>query len=400
MNKMKKNVLLLSICQALMMSGNSLLISTSALVGYALTEDKALATLPAALQFLATMLTSAPASMLMKYIGRRLGFLLGAAIGACGGIVATYAIVSGDFVFFSVGTILLGTFNGFAIFYRFAAADTAAEEYRSRAISYVMAGGVIAAFVGPNLAHWSDDWIRSAHFAGSYLSLVGIYALSFLTLLFIDIPRPTGEERHARGRPLLTIMRQPVFVVAALGGMCGYATMSLVMNATPLAMHHYAYPFRDTAVVIQWHVFGMFAPSFFTGQLIKRFGVLNLMLAGTVLFAVAVAINLAGTGMAHFWVGLFVLGISWNFVFVGATTLLTQTYAPAEKAKTQALNDFFVFTTVALSALFAGTLQFHFGWQVVNLGVVPMILSVFIALVWLKRQQTAGASVNVLVKKA
>jgi MFS family permease len=370
-----------------MMTGNSLLIATSALVGYSLAEDKSFATLPIALQFLATMLTSAPASMLMRHVGRRPGFVLGATIAALGGGLATYAILESNFILFCAASSLIGMFNGFGNFYRFAAADTATEEFRSKAISYVMAGGVIAAFAGPNLANWSSDWIHSARFAGSYMTLIGVYIVSIVTLLFIDIPRPTAHERSARGRPLQTIMSQPAFIVAVLGGMAGYATMSLIMNATPLAMHEHAHPFRDTAFVIQWHVFGMFAPSFFTGHLIKRFGNLNMMMAGGLLLATTVAINLAGTNVAHFWFALFSLGIGWNFVFVGATSLLTKTYAPEEKAKTQGVNDFLVFSTVAASALTSGSLQHHFGWQAVNLGVIPLILCVLFAVAWMHRRE-------------
>lgn len=386
MQTMKKNVLLLSLCQALLNTANSLLVATSALVGYALSPDKALATLPLALQFLATMLTSIPASLLMKYIGRQFGFMLGGLAGLAGAALAAYAIVAGSFALFLLATVLFGVFNGFGGYYRFAAADVATADYRSTAISYVMAGGVIAAFVGPNLAHWSRAWLPAAEFGGSYLSLIGVYALSLVALLFMRIPRPGAHERHAHGRPLAAILRQPVFIVAALAGMLGYGVMALVMTATPLAMHAHAYPFGDTAFVIQWHVFGMFAPSFFTGHLIRRFGVVNVMLTGAVLSAACVAVNLAGGEFAHFWSALFLLGVGWNFLFVGATTLLTETYAPEEKAKTQAANDFLVLATVTLASLSAGALQHRLGWQAVNIAVVPLIGVILGALLWFKRR--------------
>jgi len=389
MNPVKKNVLLLSAAQAMMMTGGSLLIATSALVGFRLAPDKALATLPLALQMLAGMLTSIPASLLMQRIGRRYGFLLGSAIGMSGAGLTTYAIVTGSFMLFALGTFLIGIFQGFGNYYRFAAADVATADYRSTAISYVMAGGVIAALIGPNLAHWTSSWF-AAPFAGSYLSLVGIYALSFATLLFISIPRPSAESQHG-GRPLPVIMRQPAFVVAALGGMFGYGVMALVMTATPLAMHDHQFAFGDTAFVIEWHVLGMFAPSFFTGHLIRRFGVLQIMLTGAVLNAVCVAVNLTGTSLSHFWLALLLLGVGWNFMFIGATTLLTEAYAPAEKAKTQALNDFLVFGTVTVAVLSAGSLQHHLGWQAVNYGVIPLIGLTVIAVTWLLLRRRAAA---------
>jgi MFS family permease len=376
-----KNVLLLAACQAMMMTGGSLLITTSALVGVRLSPDPAFATLPLAMQMLAGMLTSIPASLLMRRIGRRNGFLIGSGIGLAGAALAAYAIVSGHFLLFALAAALSGVFTGFGNYYRFAAADTASLDYRPRAISYVLAGGVVAAVIGPNLANWTHGWL-AAPFAGSFMALTGIMLLSILTLLFLDIPR-RPDESHGQGRPLRQIARQPVFVVAAIGGMFGYGVMALVMTATPLAMHGHHYAFGDTAFVIEWHVLGMFAPSFFTGHLIRRFGVLPVMLAGALLNAVCVLVNLSGTSLAHYWLALTLLGVGWNFLFIGATTLLTDAYTPAEKAKTQALNDFLVFTTVTVAVLFAGHLQHHFGWRAVNYGVIPMIVLTLAAVAWL-----------------
>jgi MFS family permease len=389
MNRMKKNVALLAAAQAMMMTGGSLLIATSALVGHRLSPDKALATLPLALQMLAGLLTSIPASLTMQAIGRRAGFLIGSSIGIGGALLAAYAIVHDSFALFALAAALSGVFAGFGNYYRFAAADTASDAYRSSAISYVMAGGVVAALVGPNLAHWTSDWLR-APFAGSYLALAGILVLSFLTLLWLDIPRPPVAERG--GRALGAIARQPVFVVAALGAALGYGVMALVMTATPLAMHEHHYAFGDTAFVIEWHVLGMFAPSFFTGHLIRRFGVLTVMLMGGVLNAACVAVNLSGTQLGHFWLALFLLGVGWNFLFIGATTLLTDAYTPAEKAKTQALNDFLVYGGVTLAVLSAGSLQHHLGWRAVNLGVIPLILVTLAAIAWLVRTRRRAAT--------
>ena len=390
MNRMKKNVLLLAACQAMLVTGLSLLIATSALVGYRLSPDKALATLPLAMQMLAGMLTSIPASLFMQRFGRRAGFLLGSAIGIAGAGLATVAIVTGSFSLFVLGATLSGMFAGFANYYRFAAVDVATADYHGTAISYVLAGGVIAAFIGPNLAHWTSAWL-AAPFAGSYLALAAILMLSFTTPLFLDIPRPP-READGSGRALGVIARQPVFIVAAIGGMLGYGIMSLVMTATPLAMHGHHHAFSDTAFVIELHMLGMFAPSFFSGHLIRRFGVLPVMLAGGVLSAVCVGINLTGSSLSHFWLALFLLGIGWNFLFIGATTLLTEAYAPEEKAKTQALNDFLVFGMVTVAVLSAGSLQHHLGWRTVNYGVMPLIGATLTAVIWLLLRRRAAAS--------
>lgn len=394
MSEMKRNVWLLSGCQALMNSGNSLLIATSALVGFRLAPDKSLATLPLALQFFTSMLTTVPASFLMKAIGRRGGFMVGTLLGLAGAGLAAFAIVAGSFLHFCLAAALVGAFNGFGTYYRFAAADVATPDYRARAISYVMAGGVVAALVGPNLAHWTSNWLSGIEFAGSYLSLLGIYGTSLAILLFVRIPAPTAVQAHAHGRPLAAVARQPAFLVAIAGGALGFGVMALVMTATPLAMHQHAHAFADTAFVIEWHLLGMFAPSFFTGHLIRRFGVLNVMLAGVVLYVGCVAVNFAGTDVAHFWLALTLLGVGWNFLFVGGTTLLTETYAESEKAKAQALNDFAVFTVITASSLSAGALQHHLGWRAVNLGVLPLIALILGALLWLRARRAAAVAVS------
>jgi MFS family permease len=383
MNSFRRNVPLLAACQALMMSSSSLIITTSALVGFALAENKSWATLPLAAQFIATMCTTIPASLLMDRIGRRTGFMLAAILGACGAVFATLAIINGSFLLFILGSIQIGIFNGFGNYYRFAAADAVEKSLKSRAVSYIMAGGVVAAFVGPNLANLTRGLIEDAPFAGCYASLTALYILSFMVLLFLRLPfRTLDENISGTGRPLQLIAAQPMFIVAVVCGMLGYGVMALAMTATPLAMQHFAHPFSRTSFVIQWHVLGMFGPAFFTGALINRFGVLNIMLTGAVLGIGCLAVNLAGSSVFHFWAALLLLGVSWNFLFIGATTLLTETYRPEERAKAQALNDFAVFTTVALSSLSAGALQSRYGWQTVNLGLVPLLITILVFILW------------------
>ncbi len=329
-NSFKRNIPILALCQALFMSGTSLMVATTALVGFALADNKIYASLPFTLQLVATMLTSIPAAILMAKIGRKATFLLGSIIAMLGAALCAYAVIKGDFLLFIFGSIFIGIFSGFANFYRFTAADDVDKEHKSRAISYVLAGGVLAAIIGPNLANLTRDSISGAIFAGSYASIILLYILSFILLSFLDLPhnkKPfTDRVQTTSGRSLKTIAQQPRFIIAVICGMFGYATMTLVMTATPLAMHHHQHIYSDTAFVIQWHVLGMFAPSFITGTLIKRIGLLTVMFIGAVFSLISVFINLSGISVNHFWLALLFLGISWNFLFIGATTLLTESY--------------------------------------------------------------------------
>jgi MFS family permease len=388
----RRNVVLLSLCQGLVMIGTTTMIAEAALVGHLLAENKAYATLPLGAQQLGVLLTIMPASLLMARIGRRAGFSVGACFGIVGTAVATLAVFQGSFWLFCVGTALNGVHNGFAMFYRFAAVDGAGKEGHGKAISYVLAGGVLAALIGPELAKHTKDLFAPVVFAGSFASLI-LVALTLLAILqFIRIPKPTESERREAQRPLSVIARQPAFVVAVLGGMVAYGVMNFVMTATPLAMRFCGHSFESTAFVIQWHVFAMFAPSFVTGHLIKRFTVPNVMVAGAALMAGCVAINLAGDTVVHFWIALAMLGLGWNFLFVGATTLLTTTYRPAERAKVQALNDLMVFGTVAASAFSAGAAHHALGWAVLNYAVVPFILMGAVATLWLVLRRPATAT--------
>lgn len=381
----KRNIPILALCQALFMSGTSLMVATTALVGYALADDKIYASLPFTLQLVATMLTSIPAGILMNKIGRKKTFLFATVLAMLGAAICAYAVVNNSFFLFTIGSILIGIFSGFANFYRFTAADIVDKEDKSRAISFVMAGGVLAAIIGPNLANLTREMITGAAFAGSYASIILLYVLSFVLINFLDLPHKAQQKQNASGesRALSLIIKQPRFIIAVISGMLGYATMTLVMTATPLAMQHHQHVYSDTAFVIQWHVLGMFAPSFFTGHLIKRFGLLTVMFTGTILGFACVFINLLGSSINHFWFALILLGISWNFLFIGATTLLTETYNESEKFKTQALNDFIVFSVVAFASLSAGILHHNLGWQFVNYMAIPSLAIILLSLFWL-----------------
>ena len=386
-NRMRSNVLVLACCQALTMSGSSLIILTSALVGAILAPHPQWATLPVACMFTGTLIATFPASMLMKRIGRRAGFYVGLIIGLIGAIIVTTGVIDGGFFYFCMGSFLIGVVNAFGQYYRFAASDVATSEYRSRAISWVLAGGIVAAFIGPGIAIWTWDMVATVPYAGSYSMLVGLYAISMLFLFFARLPMPTIEERSGATRPLSQIIRQPEFFVAVIGATVAYGSMNLIMVATPVEMKGSGYLLPDSASVIMWHILAMFAPSFVTGHLIRHFGVTRIMVTGTLLLAVCVTINLNGSSLIHFTSALIALGLGWNFLFVGGTTLLADAYRPAEKAKTQGFNDLIIFSTVAMTAVTSGLLHHHFGWETINLAVIPAIVLAFATTLWLDRRR-------------
>ena len=379
-----RNVALLAVCQALMMTTTSAIITSAALIGYALAEDKALATVPVAFQFVATMLTSIPASLYMRRVGRRLGFITGALIGMAGGAIATVAIVLSSFWLFALGVALIGSLHAFGQFFRFAAVDSAGPAMRSRAISLVLLGGVVAAFTGPNLARFTKDLFDPLAFAGTFAAIVLIYLAMGLVLSLLSIPPMSAADKSGPQRPLLEILGQTKCIVAILGAVSGYAVMTFVMTVTPLAMADCGFAFGDSASVIQWHIIGMFLPSFFTGHLVGRFGATNIMIVGGLLQALCVAINLAGIEYLHFLSALVLLGVGWNFLFIGGTTLLTECYRPSEMAKTQGFNDFCIWGCVGAGALLSGASMHHLGWAIVNTVTVPLIVIALIAAVWLR----------------
>ena len=379
----RRNVWVLAVCQALSMTGTSMVMTISALAGLALAEDKTLATVPLALQFTATMATTIPASLLMARIGRRAGFTFGQTLGFAGGGLACWSIFQGDFWMFACASLLLGAHIAFWQYYRFAAADTAGPEYRAKAISYVLAGGVVAAILGPQISKWTVDLFDPVLFAGGYAAIMVLSSLTIVLLQGVRIPKPT-VKRLAGGRPISEIVRQPTFILALMSAMLGYGVMTLVMTATPLAMTNCGFSFSTMATVIQAHILAMFAPSFFTGNLIGRFGVINIIIAGSVLNISAMVINLSGINVANFTGGLIMMGLGWNFMFIGGTTLVTETYRSDEQAKVQATNDFMVFGTTAVASFSSGALHAKLGWSAVNMMLaVPMIL-VFVAAVWFK----------------
>ena len=391
----KTTVGLLALCQAFFTSSSSIMALTTGLVGFQfLGEDTTLATVPVSAMVIGTAIATVPASMVMKRVGRRLGFTIGALIGVLGASIAALSVWQLSFWGFSFGILLMGMYNGFSHYYRFAAADVSPAKYRSRAISLVLFGGVVAAFVGPEIALRTADLVPGAQFLGTYLAVIALVTVSIILIQFIRIPVPTLEERNETGRPMSVIMRQPKFIVAVLSSMIGFAVMVLLMTATPIAMvEQFNHALRDATTVIQWHALAMFAPSFVTGMLIARFGVLNIIAVGVVFMIGAVIFAVTGVAFLNFWAALFLLGLGWNFMFVGGSSLLTETYEPSERAKAQGFHDFMVFGLVALSSLSSGALLQLLSWRAVSYGAVPFLVVVTVALAWLmlRRPEPAQA---------
>lgn len=386
-HRMTANVCLLSTCGAVMFTVNAILIASAALVGASLAPQPVYATVPVFLLFVLNMGFAMPASLLMKWIGRRAGFQIGAAIGCLGGVISAYAISMQSFALFCLGVAMIGVHNSFGTFYRFAAADVSSEEFRSRAISYVLAGSVLAAFLGPNIANFTKSMVAGELFAGSYWAVSFLFFLEFLLVSFLKVPDLNREEEKKAGRPLREIVLRPLFLVALGSATVGYGVMNLLMTSTPLAMHELGLGFGKTAQVIQWHIVAMFAPSFFTGHLIKRFGEMNIITWGLVaLVASIVASFILGGTFISFVASLVLLGLGWNFTFIGGTTLVTSTYKPSEKAKVQGFNDTFMFSIVSFTALMSGVLHHLWGWYVLCAGTLVPIFIISGFILWFRTQ--------------
>jgi predicted MFS family arabinose efflux permease len=381
----QRNVLILAASQALMLSAVVMSMALAAIIGGALSPDKGLATLPIAVMVIGTALASLPAAVFMRRHGRRAGFLLGAVLGVAASLVCVAALRQGSFALFVCGHLLLGSYQGFANYYRFAAVEATDPQRASRAIAWVVGGGLVAAFLGPQLGQWGRDWVDGEAFVGSYLAQAALTLAALALLAFVRLA-PVPKAAPGEARPLSTILAQPALRASILGAAVGYAVMIMVMTATPLAMLGCGLPGSSVTPVIQWHVVGMFAPSFFTGALIRRHGAPRVMQAGFVLLLGHVAVNLSGVEFLHFLSALVLLGVGWNFAFVGGTTLLTQAYRPAEQMKVQAANEFAIFGLVAAATLSAGWLYDRFGWTALNLAVVPLLVVALLVVAGMERR--------------
>jgi MFS family permease len=368
---LNRSVAQLVIAQAILMSVSSLMVTSASIIGSHLTDNPALASLPLAVQFVAVMGTTIPASLLMRAIGRRSGFLLASLIGIAGACCAALGIYLDSFLLFCCGTVGTGIYTGFGHYFRFAAIEAAPPQKKNAAIGYVLAGGIAAAIIGPNLANLSRE-VFAVTYLGTLLSVVVLYGLNSINFLLIKLPKPIARDKLAMPRAMKEIASQPAFIAAVASATVGYSVMVLLMTATPLEMMHQHHDFGEVAFVIQ-HVLGMFVPSFFTGHLINRFGVQRIILGGVALMLVSISINVNGSSVTHFWVALLVLGVGWNFMFIGGTSLLSENYRTEETAKAQAFNDFIVFTIAAISSFAAGALLHWLSWQMVNYAALPLL---------------------------
>jgi MFS family permease len=380
---MRRNILVLGLCEALFACYLSVGFTLISLVGQNLAPDKSWATLPFSLTIVASAIATVWASLLMDRIGRRPGFIIGAAIGGVGGGIAAWSIFAGSFAGFCVGNFLMGMYKAFAQYYRFAASEAAPPEQRSTAISLVLAGGVLAAVAGPRIAALSRDLLAPAMFAGSFAAVTVMAILSIALLTFLDIPQPPRRAAGDTGRPLSVIMKTPTFIVAAAAGSVGYSVMGFVMSATPLAVLGCSYTVGNAATVIQWHLLGMFAPSFVTGKLCSRFGTMRVIAAGCLLSFASAAVNLSSIALPAFWAGLLLSGVGWNFMYLGSTVLLTECYRSEERAKVQAANEFIMFATLSVAVFMAGRVYNSYGWDVINFLGVPFVAVILGSLVWL-----------------
>lgn len=366
----------LAIAQALLTTGNILLVAVSALIGKQLASHPALITVPVALQFLGLIIATLPAAHLMQKMGRKIGFIIGNCIGLFGTWVALQGLEANSLMHFASGTFLIGMAIGTGQQYRFAALDVCSVEQRPRAISMVMAGGILAAILGPNLAIWSRQWYEGNVFVGAFYGLFMIYVLALLLISSLPLAAAVKQTAGQVTRSYRELFKQPLLVAAIASGAIGYAVMVLLMTATPIAMQYDNFPFKNIAWVIQWHVLGMYAPSFFTGGLIRRYSSRRVILWGCGVLALCVLVNVLGNSYWHYLLGLLLLGVGWNFTYIGATHLLTFTYTPAEQGKVQGINEFMVFSAAAMGSLLAGVGVDKLGWARLNLASLPPIIFV------------------------
>jgi len=375
----RANVVRLSIAQALTGANSAVIFATGSIVGATLAPSLALATVPLSVYVLGLAMATLPTGYICRRYGRRTAFIVGTGFGTLTGVLGCIAILRGSFALFCVATMLGGFYGAVSQSYRFAAADGASAAFRPKAVSWVMAGGVFAGVLGPQMVQWTMDIWPPYLFAASFLTQAAIALIAMAVVAGVDAP-PAPPADLGAGRPLMQIARQPRFIAAAISGVVSYSMMNLVMTSAPLAMKLCGLPLSDSNNSIQWHIVAMYGPSFFTGALISRFGAPTVAAAGLLLEATAAGIGLAGITSHHFLIGLFVLGFGWNLSFIGASALVLETHQPQERNKVQAFNDFLVFGTMAVGSFLSGQLLADFGWSMVNLVVYPPVAIGLIAL--------------------
>ncbi len=388
----KRNALVLAAAQALAGGNSIVIVSTAGIVGSSLV-GKALATVPVSTYVLGMWMATLPVGAIAKRFGRLASFEIGALCGTIAGVLCSLAVLQASFTLLCVGTLFGGFYAAVHQSYRFASTDTASDAFKPRAISWVMAGGMFSAFVGPQLVIVTKDLWPPYLFAASYLAQAGVAVLSGIVLLATRIPRHAAADRRlGDARPLAEIFRQPRLIVAVVCGVSSYSMMNLVMTSAPVAMLDCNHTVTDATLGLQWHVLGMFAPSFFTGAIIGRFGTDRVAGCGLAIIALGALIALSGITVWHFWIALILLGVGWNFAFVGATALVTQCHRPSERNKVQAVNDFLVFGSMAIGSFSSGKLLASYGWDMVAEVVLPVVVAagvLLIAVNLLSRRRTA-----------
>jgi MFS family permease len=387
---MNRSLWLLAICQGLYLTNNITFIAINGLVGLSLAPLGWMATLPVMGYVVGGALSTTLVSQTQQRYGRKASFQMGLAVAVGSALLCAYAAIHKDFWLLCTATVLAGYYNANAGLYRFAAAELCAPAWREKAVSLVMAGGLIGAALGPNLAAQTRT-LMDAPFAGAYLALAVVAVVAMGVLGLVHFPPVPPAKAGDGGRPLSQIMRQPQFIVAAIAGSLGYGVMNLLMAATPIAMQQCGLPFSDAALVLEWHVIGMFAPSFFTGHLIKRLGALPIMGVGVLLNLLCIGIALSGVELHQFVAALLLLGVGWNFLFTGSTTLSLQTYTPVEKDRAQGALNFFIFATLAITSFASGLLVTTSGWALLNWGSLLPVVLIAAALLWLAMQRSAAA---------
>jgi MFS family permease len=377
----RRNAMVLAVAQALAGGNNTVIVSTASIIGAVLAPDKGLATLPITCMVMGMWLGTLPVGFLAKRFGRRFALQTGSLFGMLSGVISYSAVMQGNFWLLLIGTFCGGIYAAAHNSYRFAAADTASEAFRPKVVSWVLAGGVFAAVIGPQLVIFTKDLLSPHMFAASYLGQSACAVLAAIVLVFVKVP-PVAPERIERPRPLLAIVQAPRFIVAVACGVASYAMMNMIMTSAPLAMVGCGHSVTDAALGIQWHVLAMYAPSFVTGSLITRFGVERVTGIGLALIGLTAVVGIAGISVAHFWTLLVLLGLGWNLSFIGATTMVTQCHRSDERNKVQAFNDFLVFGSMAFGSFLSGLLLTRYGWGAVNQVVFPVLIAAGLLLAW------------------
>ena len=380
---LNKNLVLLIVCQGLFLTNNVTFIAINGLVGLSLAPVSWMATLPVMGYVVGGAFSTSIVAKSQNYLGRKISFQLGLLVAVLSALLCAYAATSKNFWLLVAGTFIAGYYSANGQLYRFAAAELAELSQRDKAVSWVLAGGILGAVIGPNLASWTKN-LFDTPFLGAYLTLSIAGLIGIGVMQFIHFPEEFKTKHHlSDGRGLKEILAQPVFMVAVIGAALGYGVMNLLMAATPLAMQICGLPFSDTALVLEWHVIGMFAPGFFTGSLIQRFGTLKIMGLGVVLNLICISIALTGVDLHQFLIALFLLGVGWNFLFTASTSLAMTAYKPEERDKAQGAINFFVFGTMAFTSFGSGALITSQGWNILNIGSLIPVVVIAGALIWL-----------------